>query len=105
MLSPISPGLGRLPLSPLIPNEPKGAHVEPASRVVSLAGDTPRAGPHSRLHKRGPLWTCEKRGMVRGKERKNKNHSTYLALKIVAAGGGRRVAEVADEAESVQSHE
>jgi hypothetical protein len=43
VLSPISPELGRLlslSLSPLISNEPKGAHVEPASRVVSLTGDS-----------------------------------------------------------------
>ena len=39
MLSPLSPETGHLPPL-LIPNEPKGAHVELASRVVSLAGDS-----------------------------------------------------------------
>ena len=44
-----------------------------------------RETPHSCLHKRGLLCTCEKRGTVRVKEIRNKTHSTCIALKIVAA--------------------
>ena len=63
----------------------KGGFSREKEEKKKMNKGTARETPHSCLHKRGLLCTCEKSRTVRVKEIKNKTHSTCVALKIVAA--------------------